>query len=82
MGLPARAALLYHRLPYVVKARGFPSLSPMYNGHSISAQRMLPFWPMAIEPGCGQYVKPWGFAPVSMVVITSPVAVSMTETDP
>ena len=45
-------------------------------------QRILPFWPIAIVPGCGQYVKPWGFAPVSMVETTSPVAVSMTETDP
>jgi hypothetical protein len=43
---------------------------------------MLPFWPMAMDPGCGQYVNPCGFAPVSMVVITSPVAVSTTETDP
>ena len=47
-----------------------------------SNQRIFPFWPIAIVPGCGQYVSPCGLAPVSMVTMTSPVAVSITDTEP
>ena len=43
---------------------------------------MLPLWPRLIVPGCGQYVRPCGFPPVSMVAMISPVSGLNTLTVP
>ncbi len=43
---------------------------------------MLPLWPRLMVPGWGQNVRPCGFPPVAMTLITSPVAVLRTTTVP
>src|SRR5918996_2525780 len=53
---------------------------PLQLGRTFVGQRMLPFCPMATVPGCGQYVSPCGLAPVAMMVMSSPLAVSITDT--
>src|SRR5207249_10723120 len=46
------------------------------------SQRMLPWWPRLYRPGWGQYMSPWGLAPVAMVLMILPVSGSMTSTVP
>src|SRR6476469_7321703 len=43
---------------------------------------MFPLWPRLYRPGCGQYERPCGFAPVAMVAITAPVCEFTTEIVP
>ena len=44
----------------------------------VETQRMLPFWPIAMVPGSGQYRIPCGADPTGMVCVTRPVATSTT----
>ena len=84
-GERSRSAPLFRRLCRRSSFRTFILTDDavlMQAGRTFVGQRMLPFCPMAIDPGCGQYVRPCGLAPVAMMVMSSPLVVSITDTDP
>ena len=60
-------------------ASGLPRLlSPLAARAQAARQRMFPVWPNEIRPGCGHTSRPCGPALTGIVLIVSPVLVSMT----